>query len=217
MKRAVFPLLFLACNLFILCQAFTLDTSWTSLKKWQRQYSHATFLVLEAYILFATNRLDLFILIGFLVTFSLVYHSGQYIHWTKADAWISQVTIVYVAGTIPCTQRDIVALLSCILMVMSVYLDYGEWMIGIGLAAAGLAILAEYEKYDWRDFIISSMFFGGAYGCFRAETVGLHGMWHSLCATAVAFAITVPKTSQWHLLGIVREGRTPRPKSSIDL
>ena len=213
MKRAIFPILFLACNLFVLGQAFVSDTSWSSLKYWQRQYSHMTFLVLEIYILFATKRFDLFILFGFLIAFSLVYHSGQYLRWTKADAWLSQVAIVYVAGTIPCTQRDIVALLSCILMVMSVYLEYGEWMVGIGLAAAGLAIIAEYKKYDWRDLIASAITFGGAYACFRMETVGLHGMWHSLCATAVGFAITVPKTYQWHLLGIIREGRTPRPKN----
>ena len=29
---------------------------------------------------------------------------------------------------------------------------------------------------------------------------GLHGLWHSFMATAIAFAITVPKKSTWHLM-----------------
>jgi len=133
-------------------------------------------------------------------SFSVQWHSGNY-DWRLPDGWFSRVAILYIFGRV-LVDKGLAAIVATTSMVATTWVwpNLEDTLFFILLAAQCLLLLFQYKKMFWWDILAAAIFAIGGYCCYLTGDRGLHGLWHSFMATAIAFAITVPKKSDWHLM-----------------
>ena len=193
----LWPILFVLSN--ILCSLQLMAESKT-LSHLTRQYTHMTLGLSAIYAGTTLKQYDVAALCIFCILFSVQWHSGDY-DWRLPDGWFSRVALLYIAGRIV-IDKGLAAILASALMVAATWVwpNLENILFFILLSAAIVLVILKYKDLFWWDILATAIFAISGYCCYLTGDMGLHGLWHSFMATAIAFAATVPKKSDWHLL-----------------
>lgn len=163
-----------------------------------RQYTHMTMLLTALYSIIAVRQLDVAALCTLCFVFSVQWHSGLQ-NWQLADGWLSRAAILYVMAR-PVVDHGLAAIVIAAFMVGVTWVWKTELAMYILFGVIGMLLLIQYKKLFLGDVFATTVFAVSGYMCYRAEDLGLHGLWHSFMATGAAFAVTAQKDSKWHLL-----------------
>jgi hypothetical protein len=195
--RWLWPILFTLSN--ILCSLQLMSDSKT-LSPFTRQYTHMTLLLTAIYAAVVVKQLDAAAVCVICFSFSVQWHSGNY-DWRLPDGWFSRVAILYIVGRVV-VDKGLAAIVATTTMVATTWVwpNLEDTLFFTLLGVGCLLLIFQYKKMFWWDILASAIFAISGYCCYLMGDRGLHGLWHSFMATAIAFAITVPKKSSWHLL-----------------